>query len=219
MQWDVDNDWTLSLLLRSPEMLLTKSANGATLQSTSLVVPGVAPLASFTIDKANLNLGAFSVVAPARIVGGVARRIGDGTWVSAEVDVQTPFSNDLSDDKLVVNGRAGATVRLNEKFSVGLGAYTDFAPQRALGDTFGDERVDEFGGTAGVEIRTPLSLKDRPDPDALVLSTTLALKYGVGLGQFRAVDVDLTGNSNPPPRAADVVYHTILPYIGSSILF
>jgi hypothetical protein len=35
----------------------------------------------------------------------------------------------------------------------------------------------------------------------------------------RAVDIDLVNNGTVPPRSVDVVYHTILPYIGSGILF
>ena len=219
MQWDPSPDWGVSLLVRSPEMVLSESANGATLQSTTIVVPGRAPTATFGLTKATPDVGAFTVIAPMRVIGGVARRFGDRTWVSAELDVHLPFRNDIAEQDTVVNGRIGGRVRLSDKLGVGGGLYTELSGVPRTGAVFGDEKINEYGGTFGVELRTPLSLSEHPDPDALVLSTTLAVKYGVGFGEFRATDADLTTTDTPPPRVVTVTYHTIVPYIGSSILF
>jgi hypothetical protein len=134
--------------------------------------------------------------------------------------VQAPFSNQGIEQALVINGRAGARFRISEKLGAGFGLFTDRAIEPRLGDEFTDERVDTYGVTTGLELRTPLSLTEHAEPDALVLSTTLAIKYAVGIGSVRAADIDLVDSSAViPPRAVDVIYHTILPYIGSGILF
>jgi hypothetical protein len=98
------------------------------------------------------------------------------------------------------------------------GLFTDRSTRTSVPTTLGGDKVDYYGATLGVELLTPLSIKDKPGPDALVLSTTLAVRYAVGLGSARAVDVDVAGNS-PPPRLVRVVYHEIVPYIGSGVLF
>lgn len=51
-----------------------------------------------------------------------------------------------------------------------------------------------------------------------VASTTLAARYAIGFGEGRAVDIDLT-REGAPERLASVVYHEIIPYIGSGVLF
>lgn len=56
----------------------------------------------------------------------------------------------------------------------------------------GEGRVHYHGAAGGVQIRTPLSLQKNPAPDALVLSTTLAIRYAIGFGDSRAADIDLT---------------------------
>ena len=219
LQWDINERTAVSLLVRSPELLLTSSTNGTSFSNDAILIPGRDPVAAFTLQKPSVDIGAGTVINPARIVAGLAYRFGTDSWLSAEVDLQPPVSNDALDYHATVNGRVGARFRLDDRWSVGAGLYTDLAQQKTVGDTFGDERINEVGLSTGVELRTPLSLKDKPDPDALVLSTTIALKYGLGFGQFRAQDTDLVNSGDVPSRTVDVVYHTILPYFGSSILF
>lgn len=219
LQWEPATDWDVGLLVRSPELLLTASSNGAAIETSAVVAPGTTPQAAFALVNPNASFPAFTIVAPLRGIAGVARHFGPRTWVSAEVDVQAPFRNQGIEQTTVVNGRAGARFSISEKLGAGFGLFTDRATQLRLGDSFTDEKVDAYGATAGIELRTPLSLTEHAAPDALVLSTTLAVKYAIGFGAVRAVDIDLVNNGTVPPRSVDVVYHTILPYIGSGILF
>lgn len=219
VQWDPAPDWTLGVLVRAPELLLSSSSEGASITATGLVAPGATPAATFALEAPNQSFPTFTIVAPLRTVVGAAYQIAPRTWVSGEIDVQAGFSNQGIEQATVVNGRAGAHFRVTDKLGVGFGVFTDRATPPRLGDNFTDERVDAYGATAGIELRTPLSLSEHPAPDALVLSTTIALKYAIGFGSVRAADVDLVTFGDPPPREVDVVYHTILPYIGSAILF
>lgn len=91
---------------------------------------------------------------------------------------------------------------------------------KKLGAGLTDERIDRYGVTAGLQFLVPFTLEDDdgPTPQGLVLGTTLALCYAMGLGEVRALDYDsVTGNAQT--RAVDVMYHEWTPYIGSSVSF
>jgi hypothetical protein len=219
VQWEPASDLTLGLLARSPEVVLKASSEGAGLQTSSVVAPGRAPVASFLLANPEATFPAFTIVAPLRVVAGAAYRFAPRTWVSGELEVQAPFSNQGIEQATVFNARAGARFRISEKLGAGFGVFTDRATPPRLGNAFTDERIDAYGVTAGIELRTPLSLTEKPEADALVLSTTIALKYAIGFGSVRAADIDLVNGGDVPQREVDVIYHTILPYIGSGILF
>jgi len=217
-QWDPTPDWHIGLLVRSPELLFSASARGANVLTFASIAPGEAAQASFVLQHPEAAFPAFTVVAPMRVVAGIARAAGDRTWISAEADYAPPVSNQGIELQPTVNARLGARVRASDKLSVGAGVFTDRATERNVGTSLGEERVDYYGGTAGLEYRTPLSLSTNTSPDALVLSTTVALRYAIGLGDARAANIDLT-STNTPDRTVSVVYHEIVPYIGSGILF
>lgn len=219
LQWEPAPDWSLGLLLRGPEFLLTSSSNGATLETSGVLAPGQPGDARFLLAKPDVGFPAFTMVAPVRVIAAVARRLAPRTFVSAELDVQAAYTSSGIEQSTVINGRAGARFAVSEKLSAGVGLFSDRSPEPRLGDTFTDERIDHYGIATGIELRTPLSLTDKPEADALVLSTTIALKYALGFGSVRAEEVDLTSTAAIPPREVDVVYHTIVPYIGSGILF
>lgn len=218
LQWDPTPEWNVGLTLRSPELLWTSSADGVGIAASGSVgPPGVEPEATFGLAHPDIQFPATTIVAPARAILGVARSFA-ATWISAEVDATMPVKNQNIDLVPTINGRAGARVVLSDAFGLGVGVFTDRSTQRAVSSTLFDDRVDFYGLAAGLQLRTPLSLTKNPAPDALVLSTTLAARYAIGFGDARAVDVDLA-NPDTPERTASVVYHEIIPYIGSGVLF
>lgn len=183
LQGEPARDWELGVLVRSPELLLTASSDGAALETSAAVAPGRPPEAALVLANPKSTFPAFTIVAPLRGIAGVARHFGPRSWVSAEIDVQAPFRNQGLDHTTVINGRAGARFGISEKVGAGFGVFTDRATQPRLGDSFTDEKVDTYGATAGIELRTPLSLTEKVAPDALVLSTTLAVKYAIGFAR------------------------------------
>ena len=218
VQWDPAPDWHLGLLLRSPELLWTASADGVGMAASGTMGPPGAPgEASFALVHPEVDLAATTMVAPARAIVGVAKNFG-ATWISAEADASMPVKNQGIDLVPTFNGRLGARFVASDTIGFGFGLFTDRANQRNAGVLLGDDRVDYYGATAGLQVRTPLSLTKNPSPDALVLSSTIAVRYAIGFGEGRAVDIDLT-REDAPERLANVVYHEIIPYIGSGVLF
>jgi hypothetical protein len=219
IQWEPSPEWVVGVLVRSPELLFSTTIDTAETRATATAVTGKPGQASFSLQEPNPSLPAFTIIAPLRGVAGAAYRIEKETWIGAEVDVQAPYSNQGIEGATVVNGRVGGRIQATETIGVGLGFFTDRTTLPSLGNNFTDEQIDEYGLSTGIEIRTPLALASREASDPLVLSTTVAIKYAIGFGQFRALDIDAVNGTNPPPRVVDVVYHTILPYIGSSVVF
>lgn len=219
IQWEPTSDGSLGLLVRAPELLLSSSADGASLQTSGAIVPGQPGEAQFLLEKPAVSFPAFTMVAPARFIAAAARRVSPRTWMSAELDVQAPFRNSGIEQSTVINARAGGRFAISDKLSAGVGIFSDRAPEPRLGSNFTDERVDHYGIATGLELRTPLSLTENPAADALVLSTTVAVKYAIGFGSVRAEEIDVVSTGPVPVREVDVVYHTIVPYIGSGILF
>lgn len=218
VQWEPAAEWHVGVLLRSPELLWTSSIDGVGIAASGSVgPPGSAPEATFALVHPDTKFPATTMVAPARGILGAARSFG-ASWVSAELDATLPVLNQGIDLVPAINGRAGARFVVNETFGFGFGLFTDRATQRNVGTLLGDDKVDFYGAAAGLQLRTPLSLTKNPSPDALVLSTTLAARYAIGFGSARAVDIDLT-RTDTPERVASVVYHEIIPYIGSGVLF
>lgn len=218
LQWDPTPEWNVGLLLRSPELLWKSSTDGVGIAASgSKGPPGQPGEASFALAHPQIDFAPTTMVAPARAILGVARSFG-ATWISAEIDGSLPVKNQGIDLVPTINGRVGARFVVSDTLGFGVGLFTDRANQRNVGLLLGDDRVDFYGATAGVQLRTPLSLTKNPSPDALVLSTTVALRYAIGFGEGRAVDIDLT-REDAPERLANVVYHEFIPYIGSGVLF
>jgi hypothetical protein len=219
VQYDVKPDWHLGLLVRSPEFLITSSDDGAGLEVVGLAGPGITAKVSTALTNPQTPFKAFNIVTPMRVIASVAHDFAPKTWLAAEVDFQTGVSTTGLEQDFTVNGRVGGRYALTEKLGLGAGLFTDRSTRSSIPLNLGGDRVDYYGLTGGVELLTPLSLRGKAAADALVLSTTLALRYAIGLGSARATDIDFVGSGNTPPRVVAVTYHEIVPYIGSGVLF
>lgn len=101
---------------------------------------------------------------------------------------------------------------------LGAGIFSDRDQQRLV-DSFTSEQIDRYGGTLGATFLTRFATRDDANQDgALVLATTLALRYAAGLGEVRGLDLDLATQSSTL-RTLRVTYHEVLPFVGSSISF
>jgi hypothetical protein len=217
IQADLGKHVHVGLVARPPELFLHGSSDGGAVgaQSQTLEDP---PLSELQVAQAVDPESGSSLVAPPRFTAGVLVSPYRELEIGADVDLTTGMDNPALDisRSLVVNGRAGIRGMVSPRLVLGGGVFTDFSPESSLGGFLGAEVIDWFGGIFGVTLRTPLALADRPDePEALVLSTTLAARYAIGVGEARAIAI----GDVEAQLVRDVVFHDIMPFFGSSILF
>jgi len=220
VQWDVTRALSFGATLRTPEVRFSQSINGTGITATGAVTPVSTPQASLELERA-ADAGGAGVRVPPRAVLAASYAFGERVHGSLEADVLPAMSSSSTglDTRTVVNVRLGVRAALSERLVAGAGLFTD-RDRAVLGPDLTDERVDRLGATAGLQLLTPFTLHgdDGPKPGALVLATTLAARYALGLGESRALDFDsLTGAS--ATRVVSVAYHEITPYIGSAISF
>ncbi len=219
LQWDLGKV-ALGLTLRSPEVALSASNEGGAVTTGTRVGGAGEPIATYEETLPDKQRATGELVVPGRVLAGVALPLAPSSWLEIGADAAhgLPSGNLTSAREPVVNGRVGARYMLSPDWVVGGGVFSDRANQRVLGDFVTDSRVDWYGLTAGVSKRTPLALKEHPDPEALVLVTTLSLRAGAGFGQSRASTIDLSDDS-PRDDRSEVTFFEVMPYLGSSVVF
>ncbi len=220
LQWDPSPEWHLGATFRAPEVRLSQSIEGSAIGASSAVVSGVTPSAQLAFLHAREGKGV-GLKVPFRALLSAAHVVSDRVMISVEGDV-LPAINDSATNvktRTVVNARIGLRTSLSEKLVAGIGLFSD-RDRQVLGNSLTDERIDRYGVTAGLQFLAPFTLEtdDGPAPNGLILGTTIALRYAMGLGEVRALDYDsVTGRSFS--RAVDVMYHEWTPYIGSAVSF
>jgi hypothetical protein len=218
VQWDAVPGVHIGVTLRSPEVTVTSSTSGSTL-SLSGANNGNPAATTFALAAPTSPLGTFTVVQGLRALGGVSFDVAPRMWLSAEGDYQAPVTTPGIEQSDAFNLRLGWLWQTSDSFVVGAGVFTDRSTEPSVGHDLGSEKVDYYGGTAGVTLLTPLALGKRPaDAPPLVLASTVALRYAVGIGSAATVDLDF-GAGTVGSHAQAVIYHEIVPYIGSGVAF
>ena len=220
VQWDPTPEWHLGATLRAPEVRLSQSIGGSAIGASSAVVSGVAPSAQLSFVHAREGNGV-GLKVPFRALLSAAHVVSDRVMISMEGDILPAIDDSATRVKTrtVVNARLGLRASLSERLVAGVGFFSD-RDRQVLGNSLTDERIDRYGVTAGLQFLAPFTLEtdDGPAPNGLILGTTIALRYAMGLGEVRALDYDsVTGRSFA--RAVDVMYHEWTPYIGSAVSF
>ncbi len=217
LQADLGQHVHLGLTARPPELFLHGSAEGGAVSAQSYTLEAPA-LSELQIARAIDPDAGSSMLAPPRFTAGILIVPHRELEIGADVDFATGMDNEAIgiSRSPVINARAGVRGMVSPKLILGGGAFTDLSPQSELGGFLGAEVIDWFGGVFGLTLRTPLALADDPEKtEALVLSTTLAVRYALGVGDARAIAIGDVEDL----LVRDVVYHDIMPFFGSSILF
>lgn len=221
VQYELSPRVTMGATVRAPELVLSTRTEGG-------AVTGVSSSTGLTqIEKQGDDLGdnAGRMVNPARLLLGSAFALGPPqSWLEIGVDAAhgLPGSKLFPRKRPVMNVRIGARYMLSPSWIVGGGLFTDRSVYREPGPSFGiTDKIDWYGLTAGVSKRTPLALTQNPAPDAIVLVTTLSLRAAAGVGQVRALELDLNGtNARPSTNAlSDILFWEVMPYLGSAVIF
>ncbi len=215
-QWDPSPAVHLALFARAPEIMLAASTESA-ITATAASTFGTEPIALLEVVHSETESDSVELLAPPRFGVAAAFDPAPSVRLSLEADVATPMNNEeLSIEReVVVNGRIGLRAQVTKELVLGGGFFTDLASS-PLSETFGATRVHHLGTTFGGSLLTPLSVGDNKDPDALVLATTLAARYALGFGQARTLSYD---GQNVGYGEEDVIFHDLMPYTSSAILF
>jgi len=220
LQWQPHERVSIGFVVRTPEVLFYTWGSRATLDDVS---PGLiqGEPGGLRFEDESLEGGSADLVAPWRFHLAVAYHFSNG-WISIEADIQTPLENENLDIERGVtwNLRAGTHFWLSETFSLGAGVFTDQVGGRSL-EHIGSWNVNFYGLCFGGSLEHPMQLREGSERDTMVFSTTLALRYALGLGESAGnyLEVHGAGNVGFETRREDVTFHEITLYIASGLVF
>lgn len=218
LQWEPEPTVHLGLNVRSPEVTVT-SSNAGTTVSLSGANTNDPSATTFSMATPTTPLGAFSVVQGMRVIAGLSVDVARGMWIAGEVDYLARVTTPGLETADTFNARLGWRWQASEAFVVGAGVFTDRSTALNAGSDLGEEKVDYYGATAGLTLLTPLAIGSRPPGSPpLVLASTLAARYAYGTGAATVLDIDINAG-NVGTHTVPVVYHEIVPYIGSAVSF
>jgi hypothetical protein len=222
IQLDAGRGWLLGFTFRSPRLIFHESTT--TDNSTALISrgPSVPTIAGATVDHTPLYAEGTGFTRPPRLTGGAAKAFGP-VEASAEAEL-IPQGVGPTDQRAVLNGRAGMLWRAGGKTLLGFGLFTDRStagPPAA----FPDYRVDYYGVSGGWRRLNTVRLHPGEPSSSLTFSTTIAVRYALGLGQSTRIRFDFrdTPSTGDVARVDDelvnVVYHDLSVYLGSGFEF
>jgi hypothetical protein len=186
---------------------------------TSLNDQGQFELATETVDsrRSEARVGLY---APLRVRFGGSTELGSAT-LALEGDVQSK----VRDSKLEVdrqfswNVRAGVRWTLSETLRLGAGFFTDRGAERT--DAWGAGSADFYGGTVGGQyekVRWLASEDGSAGKKAgLTFSSTLALRYAIGIGKVPGERLNETLESQT--RGVDLTINELTVHLGSGVYF
>jgi hypothetical protein len=223
LQWQVASRWHVGAVVRSPRITFSETA--ATDNSTSIVSRGasVPDVIVTNIDHTLLGSTGTGPTMPPRFVLGATRKTAR-TELSLEADVRPPIFNQLKADRWTVNGRAGLLLGLNATNMLGMGLFTDQSGQAAP-RVFPDYRVDYYGATFGWRRLSTVKLHATERTSTLVFSTTVALRYALGIGDSTTLRFDYTNTGATglveriDNERVGVLFHEVSLYLGTSLEF
>lgn len=218
LQWELPKGWHLGLLVRSPTLVLHRKTRLDELLTFADASAAPGDLAGLFLKLDDTEEIA-ALTTPMEMVAGLAYR-SRAFFVGLEGELQLPlnnFSTYLSDITPQWNLRAGGRVFVSERIALGAGLFTERSLHRTL-LFVGDRRMDFYGGTIGLKWRKAHSIRDRTRNDALVFTTTIALRYAYGTGSLRGYINDLVGPETGPVDRIHRVHELAL-YLGSSLYF
>lgn len=143
----------------------------------------------------------------------------DRGWFAFEIDFHPPLEvPDVVQRRFVWNIRIGGRVELDDNLAFGAGLFTDQSEQQPITD-LNQTRVDFYGLTGGFEVRTPHDLGENEDADDLIFSTTIAVRYALGVGEVGGLLFDPQRGIEQATRPVETTVHEVGLHIGSALYF
>ena len=222
LQWALPVGLHLGLTIHTPTFSLAAIGQSIKLSIVGELDGDAPPQLDLVGADGEADDKLFEMVQPAELHFGVAWRFAWG-WIGVEGEVVLSLETDVGDRNPTTswNVRVGSRIRVSNKVDIGVGLFTDNGPADTP-DQLGLERIDYYGLTAGVEIRSALPLGGNRTRDKLVFSTALAVRYAVGIGEIGAIRFDpfaALGEQNSFPHQRPAVFHELSLHVGSSVRF
>jgi hypothetical protein len=175
-------------------------------------------LATTVVEQAKSE-GGLGLYSPVRVRMGGSFDAAGATF-SLEGDVQSKVTDrGIEVDRTFVwNVRAGARWAVNETLRLGGGLFTDRGAEKK--DEVGAGNIHFYGATIGGQyekVRWLASEGTSGKKEGLTFSSTLALRYAVGLGKLPGQYLD--ANYAAETRAVDITVHEITVHLGSGVYF
>ncbi len=187
VQIDAGCGWRLGATVESPRYVFREHAE--TDNSTVLVSTGTAPpITASQVDHDPLGVEGTGFTHPARFTAGAARRDG-AIDLSAELAVRLS-GRGAAAQHAVWDARAGLVWEATPRTVLGAGLFTDRSGAAAPAH-FPDYRVDYYGISAGWKRLSTVRLAGE-HADTLRFSTTIAVRYAVGLGEATRIRFDFS---------------------------
>lgn len=217
-QWEPHPGVLIAMSFRSPGLeLLTQ------VRSTTTVVDAVVD--DFDGDSVTFTPTDEEDLAPATAVltpGSFNFALGyrwDRGWVAMELDIAPPLEvPGVVNRRFLWNVRLGGRYEVDDHVGIGAGLFTDLSEQSPI-DDLGQTRVDFYGLSGGFEYRTPHLLDEEESADNLVFSTTVAVRYAVGVGEVGGLLFDPQRGIQQATVPVDTTIHEVGLHIGSALYF
>lgn len=219
-QLDLGPDWTLGAVLRTPVVQLWRSLEVGSLSTLGAIDQAGTPTVDLTFDGVDEAGFDVRLSQPPMLTLAVGWRIGAGAAMSAEVDLETGLEDkeESIDNAMSWNARFGGWFAVGPVTTLGFGLFTDRSAEPTPRE-FGDQRVDFWGVSLGLERRTVIATDKTDDPEGLVLVSTIAVRYAIGFGQAGGAVIDLFSGGPERELTVDVTHHELGLHIGSGLLF
>lgn len=217
VQWEIVPGLHVGLSARSPGLLL-----GSLFRITSTRFSASGMGIEFAPTDGEGLEPRVDVVTPARVRLAVAYRWASG-WIGIDADFQHALSRpEIGVERDWIGGvRVGGRWQVDRQIALGAGLFTDLDATRVIAD-YGQTRLDFWGGTLGLELRSPHRLGEGESVSELVFVNTIAARYAAGVGQIGGLRID-TAAADPRDaiRAVPVgtTVHEISLHLGSALYF
>jgi len=218
MQWEFAKDWFFGMMVRTPTLKLYDESRLDVLLTLADASAAPGDLAGVFL-KLDTEEPAFGLNTPLEMVAGFAYR-NKKFFVGFEGEVHLPFHHFQEYIKEIDpqwNLRLGGRMFLSQTMALGVGAFTERSLRKEL-LFVGDHHLDYYGAVIGLKWRKAYSVRGRVRDDALVFSTTIAVRYANGTGTLRGYVNDLVSDDT---GEVDRIYyvHEFAFYLGSSLYF
>ncbi len=222
-QYDAGDGWEFGIAVRSPRWVFFERAE--TDNSTALISQSpTAPAVAFSsVDHTPIGAEGTGLTRPPRIHAGASKRLGP-VELSAELEVRPKAFGGPLAERSVVNGRSGLLWYAGRNTLLGIGVFSDRSGA-ARPAVFPDSRVDYYGLSTGWKQKNLVRLHDGEQASTLSFTTTIAVRYALGLGQSTRIRFDFrdTPDTGVVGRVDDervgVVYHELSLYLGTGFEF